>query len=250
MNFEFTKLADVPAALELVKEEVAKAENAIRAEGAKAMISGPLKAAEEAIAYAKRLKAFIAEIEALGVKWERLSEKAESASPEAREIVRRAGVDDRKTPDPKTNFEVTFPDGSVVHERMANLTLGKTLETIGPERIAGLTGSPYFRPNGEPLLTKDKRELAKYPSQVLKIQGGWFVNTQTDTERKAEAVKEISRRLKLHLTVRIVPGTYVKSKPLPTLAKTSVATTGKRYSPMQSARSFRLFSPFFSLMPA
>ena len=211
MNLEISNLADVPSALDLVKEEVAKAEEAIRAEGAKAMISGPLKAAEEAIAYAKRLRAFISEIEALGLKWEKLADKAENASPEAREIVRRAGVDDRKAPDPKTNFEVLFPNGEVVHERMANLTLGKTLEKIGPDRVASLKGSTLFAPNGEPLLTRYKSDLAKYPAQILEIKDGWFVNTQTDTERKAETVREISRRLKLHLKVTIVPGTYVNT---------------------------------------
>ena len=62
MNLELSQISEVPQALEILRAEVDRAETAIRQEGAKAMTAktaGSLKAAEEAIAYAKRLRAEI-----------------------------------------------------------------------------------------------------------------------------------------------------------------------------------------------
>ena len=215
MNFELDKLADVPTALDIVKGEVLRAQKAILDEGKKSMDPAHMKAAKEAIAYAERMETFVEKIDALGSDWDKLLDRAEKVSPEAREIVRRAGVEDRKSPDPKTNLEVTFPDGTVVHEAKANLTLGKVVEIIGPGIVAALTGSVHFRPNGEPLVTRNRSDLNKYPSNILKLKGGWYLNTQTDTDRKAETVKAVAKALKLKLKVKIVPGTYL-TEPQPT----------------------------------
>ncbi len=213
MKTELNKLSDVPTALDLVKGEVLRAQKAILDEAKKWMDPAHMEDAKQAITYAQRLEAFVEKVDTLGLEWESLSDKAEQASPETKEIVRRAGVDARKSPDPKTNLEVTFPDGTVVHEAKANLTMGKVVELIGPDKVAALTGSVHFRPNGEPLVTHVRSDLIKYPSNILKLKGGWYLNTQTDTERKAETIKAISKALKLNLKVIIVPGTYLSGVP-------------------------------------
>ena len=217
MNLELSQISEVPQALEILRGEVDRAETAIREEGAKAMTakgSGSLKAAEEAIAYAKRLRAFIAKIDALGKEWQKIDASIAKATPEAREIVRKAGGTHVVTEplEPKTNFTVKFPNGKVIAEAKANLTLARTIETIGPSRVAALRGAASLRPNGEPLVTRREADLAKYPTAKLSIAGGWFVNTQSSTEGKVKSVKEISKQLKLKLKVKIVPGTFLQEK--------------------------------------
>ena len=217
MNLELSQISEVPQALEILRGEVDRAETAIREEGAKAMTakgSGSLKAAEEAIAYAKRLRAFIAKIDALGKEWQKIDASIAKATPEAREIVRKAGGTHVVTEplEPKTNFTVKFPNGKVIAEAKANLTLARTIETIGPSRVAALRGAASLRPNGEPLVTRREADLAKYPTAKLSIAGGWFVNTQSSTDGKVKSVKEISKQLKLKLKVKIVPGTFLQGK--------------------------------------
>ena len=215
MNLELSQISEVPQALEILRAEVERAETAIRQEGAKAMTAktaGSLKAAEEAIAYAKRLRAFIAKIDALGSEWQKIEASIAKATPGAREIVRKAGGTHVVTGplEPKTNFTVMFPDGKVIAEPKANLTLARTIEAIGPSRVATLRGAACLRPNGEPLLTCRESELAKYPTAKVAVVGGWFLNTQSSTEAKVKTVKEISRQLKLRLKVKVVPGTFLQ----------------------------------------
>ena len=217
MNLELSQISEVPQALEILRGEVGRVETAVREEGAKAMTataSGSLKAAEEAIAYAKRLHAFISKIDALGKEWQKIEASIAKATPEAREIVRKAGGTHVVTGplEPKTNFTVTFPDGTVIAEPKANLTLARAIEAIGPARVAALRGAACLRPNGEPLVTRREADLAKYPSAKLSLAGGWFLNTQSSTEAKAKTVKEISKQLKLKLKVKIVPGTFLQEK--------------------------------------
>ena len=217
MNLELSQISEVPQALEILRGEVDRAETAIREEGAKAMTakaSGSLKAAEEAIAYAKRLRAFIAKIDTLGKEWQKIEASIAKATPEAREIVRKAGGPRVVTEplEPKTNFTVTFPDGKVIAEPKANLTLARTIEMIGPSRVAALRGAACLRPNGEPLVTRRETDLVKYPTAKLSLTGGWFLNTQSSTEGKVKTVKEIAKQLKLKLKVKIVPGTFLQDK--------------------------------------
>ena len=200
--------ADVPEALDLVLDEVDQVEKAIRREGAKAMEEGQYQAAMEAIGYAKKLQEFMLELEQQKARWARLEQEMADATPEARAIVEKAYPKNRAPARAKTNFTVRFPDGHVVAERLGTLTLARTIQEIGPERVAQLGGTGSLSPNGEPLLTRKKAALAKYPRQVTRLPGGWYLNTQSPTESKARAVREISRRLGLGLKVKIVPGTY------------------------------------------
>lgn len=236
MQIQLAKLSDVPTALDLLKEEVAKAEKAIRRAGADAMLHGPLDAANEAIAYAKKLVVFASEIDSLGSTWASFEEEIDSALPETKTILKKVGwTRNVVNPiSPWTNFTVTFPDGTVVSEPKANATLAKTIEKIGPEKVAPLHGFACLRPNGEPLVTQNRSELTKYPVSVIEIHGGWFVNTQSSTAYKADAVKAISKILGLHLKVSITarskggtpkPPIRPAPKPLPSPSPAPVVAT-------------------------
>lgn len=227
-SLKINEHADVPEALDLVLDEVDQVEKAIRREGAKAMEEGQYQAAMEAIGYAKKLQGFMIELEQQKARWARLEQEMADATPEARAIVEKAYPKNRAPARAKTNFTVRFRDGHVVAERLANLTLARTIQEIGPERVAELGGTGSLSPNGEPLLTRKKGALTKYPGQVTRLPGGWYLNTQSPTVSKVRAVQEISRRLGLGLKVKIVPGTYSKAEkpaaPKPRPVKSSEAS--------------------------
>lgn len=129
MQLKISNVSDVPAALDLLKEEVAKAEKAIRKAGADAMLNGPLAAAKEAITYAEKLDVFASEIDSLGSTWTSFEEELDSAIPETKAILKKAGWTRNvvNPVSPWTNFTVTFPDGTVIAEPKANATLAKTM---------------------------------------------------------------------------------------------------------------------------
>ena len=79
--------SDVPAALDLVREEVEKESKRIFAAGGDALKAGKIKPAKEAIAYAEKLAEFVKKIHKLGEDWKKLEAKIDAAAPEVREIV-------------------------------------------------------------------------------------------------------------------------------------------------------------------
>ena len=194
MKLEVSKLSDVRAALDLVKGEIEKAEMAIRKEGADAMLQGRYSDAQSLIDTADKLNAFAGKIDALGPEWDGI------------------GIDRPTPPPPPTPsahgvMSVRFPDGTLISEKKANQTFAKAIEKIGPEVVAPLGISNC----GEPLVTRNKDELLKYPSSVIPVVGGWFVNTQSSTESKAKTLKAIIKSLKLK---KIVVKVASEQKPL------------------------------------
>ncbi len=71
-TLKISKHSDVPAALDIVKEEVDKESKRIFSAGGDALKAGKIKPAKEAISYAEKLKGFVAKIKKLGEEWEKL----------------------------------------------------------------------------------------------------------------------------------------------------------------------------------
>jgi soluble cytochrome b562 len=203
IQIQIKNLADVPEALALVNEEVGKVKKAINDAGAKAQKEDRRQIAREALDYADGLDAFIKKIEKLGEEWKALEASIEKATPEAREIVRAAGgtrvVVDPVSP--KSGLRVTFPDGTVIAKPKASTTQARTIERLGPAAVAAFG----FRMNGEPLLTRTKKDLKKYPESVETLRGGWILSTHSNTQRKADDLKRIADRLGVRLKIEIVP---------------------------------------------
>lgn len=193
------KHSDVQAALELVVEEVGKESQRICDAGSEALKSGKLDPATKAIAYAKKLKAFEESVRTLGDAWAKLRSEIDEATPEVREIVlptkarSRKGGYVRKVGHvaPKTNFRVLFPDGTVIEEKTAKAAFAKTIEKIGAEAVAGLN----IVVAAEPLLSRDRKAFRKFPSQLERIAGGWYVKTHSSTAAKRELLEKIAARL-------------------------------------------------------
>jgi hypothetical protein len=201
------KHSDVPTALELVVEEVGKESQRIRDAGGEALKAGKLKPAKKAISFAEKLGAFVKKVRALGEEWERLQTEIDGAAPEVKEIVRPPLTQkEHKTGwkrnvvnvSPKTNFTVSFPDGTVVSDKKAYVVLGKSIEKFGPSAVAALGISC----GGEPLVTQDRSVYKKQPSAVDAISGDWFVKTHSSTKAKIGYVKRIAKALKIKVTVK------------------------------------------------
>ncbi len=193
MKLEVSKLSDVRAALDLVKGEIEKAEMAIRKEGADAMLQGRYADAQSLIDTADKLNAFAGKIDALGPEWDGIDfDRPTPPSPPP------------SPPPPPAHgvLSVRFPDGALISEKKANQTFAKAIEKIGPEVVAPLGISNC----GEPLVTKNKDELLKYPSSIIPIADGWFVNTHSSTESKVKTLKAIIKSLNLKkVVVKVAP---------------------------------------------
>jgi len=204
-TLKISKHSDVPAALDLVKEEVEKESKRIFSAGGDALKAGNIKPAKEAIAYAEKLAEFVKKIHKLGEDWKKLEAKIDAAAPEVREIVNPPPQKPHKTGfthnvtniAPKTTFTVSFPDGTVVSDKKAKLVLAETIEKIGVEKVARLG----IMCGGEPLVTKDRSLLKKYPEAIGTISGGWFVKTHSSTAAKMNFVKVIAKGLGIRLAV-------------------------------------------------
>ncbi len=96
----------------------------------------------------------------------------------------------------KEAIEVQFPDGTFIFEPQASVTLGKTIEKIGPERVEPL--------QIQSLLSRDPNDFKACQA----IGDGYYVNTYSNTETKRKHLEEISRVLGLGLVVKVVPGVY------------------------------------------
>ncbi len=204
-TLKISKHSDVLTALDIVKEEVDKESRRIFSAGGDALKSGNIKPAKEAIAYAEKLAAFVKKIQNLGDEWKKLEAKIDAAAPEVQDIVRpekaravKTGFTRKVTHvSPKTNFTVKFPDGKVIADAKAFRVLAKTIETLGPDKVAALG----ILCGGEPLVTKDKALLRKHPTAIAAIADGWFVKTHSGTAAKIGYVKKIAKNLKVRLVI-------------------------------------------------
>jgi len=206
-TLKISQHSDVPAALELVKEEVGKEAKRIFSAGGDALKAGKIKPAKEAIAYAEKLAEFVKKIQKLGEDWQKLEAKIDAAAPEVKEIVlpnatpkphksgytrKVAGVG------PKTNFTVTFPDGTVVADKKAYWVLARSIEKMGPEKVAALG----VMVGGEPLVTQDRSLYKKHPHAVAELPNNWVVKTHSGTAAKISYVKRAAKALKIKVTVK------------------------------------------------
>lgn len=111
----------------------------------------------------------------------------------------------------KEALEVHFPDGTVIFEPQASVTLGKAIEKIGPHVVEPL--------QIQSLMSRNPEEFKAFQT----IGEGYYINTYSNTETKRKHLEEISRALGLGLIVKVVPGVY-KSRAPKSLAARSKAS--------------------------
>jgi len=206
-TLKISKHSDVPAALDIVKDEVGEEAKRIHEAGGDALKAGKINPAMEAIEYSKKLAGFVEKIKALAEEWRNLEALIDAAPPEVKEIVmpgkpvkpHKTGYA-RKVVDvgPKTNFTVTFPDGTVIADKKAYWVLARSIEKMGPDKVAELGVTC----GGEPLVTQDRSLYKKHPHAVAELPNGWLVNTHSSTATKIGYVKRVANALKVEVVVK------------------------------------------------
>ena len=99
-------------------------------------------------------------------------------------------------------LRVTFPDGSVLCERSAILTLVKAIEKIGSKKVMQLG----ILSRGVPLVADKKTDAAsnKYATSYRETGDGYYVLSYSSTSEKAGLLNEIANRLNVTLKVEII----------------------------------------------
>ena len=94
-------------------------------------------------------------------------------------------------------LQVTFPDGTVIKEAKATKTYVKAIKRISVEKIIQARGLQKVR--GIPIVSTVKPER-----QSIEIEKGYWVNTHSSTQVKAENLIQLSERLNLGLKVEVL----------------------------------------------
>lgn len=98
----------------------------------------------------------------------------------------------------KTILRVTRPDGSMIEDSKATVTLAKTILEIGVERVRSLNLSL----DGMNLILIGENTL--YPSQQYYLGDGYYLNTHSSTDRKKYHLEKMFKALGLKWKVEIV----------------------------------------------
>lgn len=123
-------------------------------------------------------------------------------------------------------LRVTYPNGTIIQERVVARTLVEVIRNSDPEQITAL--NIYLA--GVNLVTKELSE--KYEKCQMPIQDGYYVMTLSDTPRKYQIIKTISDALNLNLTVEFIsiddsdqPQAPSKPYPIPVQLKAKIRVT-------------------------
>jgi hypothetical protein len=98
----------------------------------------------------------------------------------------------------KTILRVTRPDGSMIEDSKATVTLAMTIQEIGVERVRSLNLSL----DGMNLILIGENTL--YQSQQYYLGGGYYLNTHSSTDRKKYHLEKMFKALGLDWKVEIV----------------------------------------------
>lgn len=98
----------------------------------------------------------------------------------------------------KTILRVTRPDGSIIEDSKATVTLAMTIQEIGVERVRSLNLSL----DGMNLILIGENTL--YPSQQYYLGDGYYLNTHSSTDRKKYHLEKMFKALGLEWKVEIV----------------------------------------------
>ena len=98
----------------------------------------------------------------------------------------------------KTILRVTRPDGSMIEDSKATVTLAMTIQEIGVERVRSLNISL----DGMNLILIGENTL--YPSQQYYLGDGYYLNTHSSTDRKKYHLEKMFKALGLDWKVEIV----------------------------------------------
>lgn len=148
----------------------------------------------EAISVALSRKAKISEI----IDAKTLTPKIGKPVTSGETLPREAHESGKKVVNHTKGLKVVFPDGTVVCNKTAIETEIEAFRRIGFERIATLGRMRA----GWPLVGREKRPTVK--GKIWQHEAdGWYIYSNTNNDQKIEDLKDISRRLHLHLRISL-----------------------------------------------
>lgn len=100
----------------------------------------------------------------------------------------------------RRRLKVTFPDGTVINEKNATLTMIATIERLGIERVAELKMECCH----VPLVSKEV--VPKYKDWTKPMKDGWYLLSQSDTDQKHLQLLSIKNQLGEEFKVETVEG--------------------------------------------
>ncbi len=109
---------------------------------------------------------------------------------------------------PRLAIKVTMPDGTILQENNAAMTLVETIRRIGVERVRQVceqSEGKLLRPN-KVLLVSNSIDTKYKTSQKPIFSNGteWYVMTCSDTPRKKQQIDAIAKVLRLNIDVEII----------------------------------------------
>lgn len=94
-------------------------------------------------------------------------------------------------------IRVTFPDGKVICYKSATDTMVATLQKLGTDVLESINLEMCHLP----LLSKEI--YPKYKEWMKPVDGGWYVNTQSNSDSKFMQLKAINSQLDLGLVIEL-----------------------------------------------
>jgi hypothetical protein len=117
------------------------------------------------------------------------------------DIKRRLGKSSVKIKSPPKKLRVTLPNGKIICEDKSVDTFIKTLQFMGLDRCAMINTVTQL---GHPVVaTKPNEYKDKQPGNIKKIDR-YFIETKTNTDRKAEQLREYARELDIDIQVESI----------------------------------------------
>ncbi|MGN0880043.1 MAG: hypothetical protein ACI4WT_11430 [Oligosphaeraceae bacterium] len=204
--------SDVKAAFELLTDTLEDERKRIFQAGSQAMERQDVQVAQAVLDFARKLNDFHQNVKSLMVRWDEMQAANDIAPQQVQDIVTGTGKLFTKTHKsksgfsrqvnhplaPKTNFTVTFPDGTIIAENKAADGFAKAIGRIGSTRVMALG----LIMNGEPLVLQKPGK--KYEKFWRETGDGFYVSTQNSTESKIKYLNHISKLLNLGLLIEQV----------------------------------------------
>ena len=125
-----------------------------------------------------------------------LADKLSSLAKDIKKLTRKPGGGGTKAP-PKT-LSVTLPDGRIICENKAVDTFIETLRYMGLDKCSEIKNVTHL---GHPVVsTVPNQYINRKPGNIKEIDG-YFVETKTNTDRKAKQLRDYAQTLGIDIQV-------------------------------------------------
>ena len=130
-----------------------------------------------------------------------LNKLSEELSSLAKDIRRRIGNSGAGTRAPAKRLRVRLPDGRYICEEKAVDTFIEVLTFMGLAKCAQITSVIQL---GYPVVaTRPNRNEDLQPGNIKEV-GGYYIETKTSTDRKAEQLREYAEALRIGIHVEVI----------------------------------------------